>query len=34
MTHTFVSKINRIGYVNDVSPDRRQAIVWTSAYLL
>ena len=34
MTHIFVSKLTIIGSDNGLSPDRRQAIIWTNAGLL
>ena len=34
MTHICVSKLNIIGSDNGLSPDRRQAIIWTNAGLL
>ena len=34
MTHICVSKLNIIGSDNGLSPDRRQAIIWTKAGIL
>ena len=34
MTHICVSKLTIIGSGNGLSPDRRQAIIWTNAGLL
>ena len=34
MTHIYVSKLTIIGSDNGLSPDRRQAIIWTNAGLL
>ena len=34
VTHIFVSKLPIIGSDNGLSPDRRQAIIWTSAGIL
>ena len=34
MTHIYVSKLSIIGSDNGLSPDRRQAIIWTNAGLL
>ena len=34
MTHIWVSKLTIIGSDNSLSPDRRQAIIWTNAGLL
>ena len=34
MTHTCVSKLTIIGSDNGLSPDRRQAIIWTNAGIL
>ena len=34
MTHIFVSKLTIIGSDNGLSPDRRQAIIWTNAKIL
>ena len=34
MTHICVSKLTIIGSDNGLSPDRRQAIIWTNAGLL
>ena len=34
VTHISVSKLTIIGSVNGLSPDRRQAIIWTNAGLL
>ena len=34
VTHIFVSKLTIIGSDNGLSPDRRQAIIWTNAGLL
>ena len=31
MTHIFVNKLTIIGSDNGLSPDRRQAIIWTKA---
>ena len=32
--HTYVSKLTIIGSDNGLSPDRRQAIIWTNAIVL
>ena len=34
MTHIWVSKLTIIGSDNGLSPDRRQAIIWTNVGLL
>ena len=34
MTHICVGKLTIIGSDNDLSPDRRQAIIWTNAGIL
>ena len=34
MTHICVSKLTIIGSDNGLSPDRRQAIIWTNAEIL
>ena len=34
MTHIYVSKLAIIGSDNGLSPDRRQAIIWTNAGIL
>ena len=34
VTHIYVSKLTIIGSDNGLSPDRRQAIIWTNAGLL
>ena len=34
MTHIFASKLPTIGSYNDLSPGRRQAIIWTNAGIL
>ena len=34
MTHKYVSKLTIIGSANDLSPGRRQAIIWTNAVIL
>ena len=34
MTHVYVSKLTIIGSDNGLSPDRRQAFIWTNAGLL
>ena len=34
MTHIYASKLTAIGSVNGLSPDQRQAIVWTNAGML
>ena len=34
VTHIYVSKLTIIGSDNDLSPDRRQAIIWTNAGIL
>ena len=34
MTHIYVNKLTTIGSDNDLSPDRRQAIIWTNAGIL
>ena len=34
VTHIFVSKLTIIGSDNGLSPDRRQAIIWTNAGIL
>ena len=34
MTHIFVGKLTIIGSDNGLSPDRRQAIIWTNAGIL
>ena len=34
VTHIYVSNLTVIGSDNDLSPDRRQAIIWTNAGLL
>ena len=34
VTHVCVSKLTIIGSDNDLSPDRRQAIIWTNAGIL
>ena len=34
MTHIYVNKLTTIGSDNGLSPDRRQAIIWTNAGIL
>ena len=34
MTHICVGKLTIIGSDNDLSPERRQAIIWTNAGIL
>ena len=34
LTHTCISKLTMIGSYNGLSPDRRQAIIWTNAGIL
>ena len=34
MMHKYVSNLTIIGSINGLSPDRRQAIIWTNAGIL